>query len=313
MKKISCRNPVAPERCAQPNRTSSLFRKMWGTALIRCYHRRVQNQPLKWWHVRWRPVARGALPLAIIVGTIIGIVCVLGAALSGVFYLMQPWQVTQALAAVKPQIDMVPISLPNQAQAPLSKTSVDAFGFRFQLPNKGIDKTRVTRRIIFASFRDGGTLLVEDMSPFPGADSIPLVAELNKRAERALGQELAHSEFKRMQAAMSTTPDQVKWWRLRSSRNMRAAFLLEEKFSDLIGCTSPRDPSGPVYAISFGQFHGIQCGDPDAPPYDAHVEVFDAADRHFRMFISCPYGHGRVLTQEELNAMVASIRVSPEN
>jgi len=286
--------------------------KNWVPASIRCYHRRVENQPLKWWHVRWRPVVRGALPFAIIAGTMIGIVCVLGAAVSGVFYLMQPWLGARALASNEPRINTVPVNLASQALAPLSEMTIGAFGFKIQLPSREVDKTRETKRLTIVCFSEGGWLIVEDMSPYPGVDSIPLVVELNKRAERLLGQELAHSEFKRMQAAMSTTPDQVKWWRFRSSRNMRASFLLGEKLSDLMEGATALHPSGPIYAISFGQFHGFQFGNPDVAPYDAHIEVFDDADRHFALDITGQQGHKQVLTQEELNAMIASIRVTPD-
>lgn len=230
----------------------------------------------------------------------------------GVEYLISPWLGARALSSVEPRINAVPVSLTRQAQVPLSNASVDAFGFKIQLPNREIEKTRKTERFTFISFRDGGWLLVEDMSPYPGADSIPSLVEFDKRAEQLLGQELAHSEFKRMQAAMLTTPDQVKWWRFRSSRNMRASFLLGEKLFDLMECKQPLGPLGPIYAVSFGQFHGFQCGDPDVAPYDARIDLFDDSNRQIKLEIAGPQGHGPVLTQEELNAIVASIRPSPD-
>jgi hypothetical protein len=286
---------------------------MWGTASIHCYHRRVQNQPLKWWHVRWRPAARATRRAAILVAKIVVVLFILDAIVHGVIYLIQPWQGAQALAGVEPGINVVPAGLANQALAPLSQKSIDAFGFEFQLPNKAIDRIRQIKRMTFVSFHEGGDLLARDMSPYPEVDSTPAVIESKMREEKLLGQELVHSKFKLMQAAMSTTPDQVKWWRFRSTQNMRAQLLLIEKGWYFIECPLSHDHAAPVYAISFGQVHGFQFGNPGAPPYEAHIDVFDAADRHFSMTISGLQGHGQVLTQEELNAMVASIRPSPSN
>jgi hypothetical protein len=64
----------------------------------------------------------------------------------------------------------------------------------------------------------------------------------------------------------------------------------------------------PVYTIASGEFRGFQLGNPDVPPYDARIDLFDKADRHLAFDIWGVDGHGQVLTQEEINAMVVSIR-----
>jgi hypothetical protein len=64
----------------------------------------------------------------------------------------------------------------------------------------------------------------------------------------------------------------------------------------------------PIYTIASGEFSGFQFGDPNIPPYDTRIDLFDAANRHPAFDISGLEGHGQVVTQEEINAMVASIR-----
>jgi hypothetical protein len=59
--------------------------------------------------------------------------------------------------------------------------------------------------------------------------------------------------------------------------------------------------------MSYGDFRGFQFGDPSKAPYDTHVDLFDSSDRHFAIDVGGEEGHGQVLTQEELNAVVASI------
>jgi hypothetical protein len=65
---------------------------------------------------------------------------------------------------------------------------------------------------------------------------------------------------------------------------------------------------GPIYPISAGVFRGFQIGNPDVSPYEAHLDLFDGTDRHLAFDISGPEGHGQVLTQAEINAIVASIQ-----
>jgi hypothetical protein len=285
---------------------------MWGAALIRCYDRRVQNQPLKWWHVRWGLAGRKTLPVAILLGKIVGVLGLVAAVICGVLYLISPWLGAQRLAKFEPRLSVAPVGLPTTAQAPLSNATIDRFGFKFQLPKKEIAKTRDFREITVASFRDGGGLLFWDPSDDAAFGLWFSAVRNDKRMERLLGQDIIRSKFTLMQAAMSATPDQVKWWRFRSAQNERAQLLLMTKFAALMTCrTHQESTASPVYAIAIGDFRGFEYGNPDVAPYDVNIEVFDGADRRFALNIAGQQGHKQILTQEELNAMVASIRPSP--
>jgi hypothetical protein len=132
-------------------------------------------------------------------------------------------------------------------------------------------------------------------------------------AKKLLGPELLHSKYKLLQAAMSATPEQVKWWRFRSSQNQRAALLLLLKFVALTEFTPMHSLAiRPIYTIASGEFRGYEFGDPAKPPYDTHVDLYGGATRHIAFDISGVDGHGQVLTQEEINAMVASIRLTSD-
>jgi hypothetical protein len=274
----------------------------------------VQNQPLKWWHVRWRPAGRGILRVATIVGITVGALWLAVAIAYGVEYLMSPWLSAQRFAKIEPRLSIVPAGLSTNAQAPLSNATIDRFGFKFQLPKKEIVKTRDLRQITVVSFRDSGGLMFWDPSDdaAPGLWLLPVRSD--KRMERVLGQDIIRSRFKLMQAAMSTTPDQVKWWRFCSAQNERAQLLLEIKSYVLMACSPHLESApSPVYFITVDDFRGFQCGNPDVAPYDVNIELFDGADRRFALNIAGQQGHKQILTQEELNAIVASIRPSPSN
>jgi hypothetical protein len=113
-----------------------------------------------------------------------------------------------------------------------------------------------------------------------------------------------------MEAAMSATPDQVKWWRFRSKENERSELLVMTKFFALTQIHSVSSAKVCcLYRIELGDVRGFQFGSPEVAPHNIHVDVFDAADRHFHFDIFGSDGHGPVLTQSEVNAIVGSIRL----
>jgi hypothetical protein len=116
-----------------------------------------------------------------------------------------------------------------------------------------------------------------------------------------------------MQAAMCATPEQAKWWRFRSSQNERAQLLLLTKFLLLMDSSHAFGTDHPIYMISAGEMRGFQLGNPNVPPFETHLDLFDKADRHLVLDVTGPKGHEQVLTQEEINAVVASIHSRTEH
>jgi len=136
------------------------------------------------------------------------------------------------------------------------------------------------------------------------------IANSDKQSAKLIGPEIFPSKLKLVEAAMWATPDQAKWWKFRTSTNKRVDYLLLIKFSLLLTHTVSSQPStlGPIYAISAGGFRGFQVGDPNVPPYDAQVDLFDGAGRSLTFDVSGPQKHAQVLTQDEINAIVTSIK-----
>ncbi len=229
----------------------------------------------------------------------------------GILYLLGPWLEARNLGKFDPRLNTAPPDISNQAQAPLSNTTFDHYGFMFQLPNREIGRTHVGELAATMSLPNQGLLILHNTQDF-NAVYMPQIIKRDKRIERLLGPELVQSNLTLMQVALPATPGQVKWWRFRSAENQRQEVLLTIKLLTLAECAPPPHLTAPAYTIAFGAFRGIQCGNPDIAPYDAHIDVFDKDDRHFSLEITGPEGHGQVLTQEELNAMVASIRPSPK-
>lgn len=273
-----------------------------------CYHRCVTDQELKWWHVRWRLAGRSIYRLSILPGKIIGFVCLVAAIGYDVVYLISPWLASHTLSRLDPRLSIVPSDLPTKDSAPLLNASIDAEGFTFRLPDK-VPKTARGNSTSFVRLSNGGFIWSRNFSRDPGV--IESMFD-EKNPQMKLGTEVLRSRFNLMQAAMRVTPEQVKWWRLRNLANERAEKLLLTKFTVLSLWPSPHSAKDrSIYTVASGPFRGFQVGNPDVVPYEAHVDVFDAADQHVAFDVNGPEGHGQVLTQKEINAMIASIQPAP--
>lgn len=162
---------------------------------------------------------------------------------------------------------------------------------------------------MMARLHNGGILESQNMSQ--GFDMLEFTIS-EKHAQQMLGEELVRSKFSLMQAAMLATPEQAKWWRFRTLANQRVGRLLITKFSAISQLASLHSLTiRPIYRVSSGKVRGFQVGNPDVAPYEAHVDLFDAADRHFALDVTGSDGHGQVLTQAEINAIFASIQPTP--
>lgn len=266
----------------------------------------MADQELKWWHVRWRLAGRTISRIAIVLGKIISVLCLVAAIAYGVIYLLAPWLGSRGMFKVDPRLSIVPKELPTKATAPLSNVTIDSYDFRVPLPNEEVTRTIRGDLITMVLFRKDGNLMIHNPSRESG---ILEITTSDKRAERWVGQVAIHSKFKLMQAAMWTTPEQAKWWRFHNLANERVEYLLGTKFFLLTGIGSRYAFTlGPIYTISAGGFRGFQIGNADVAPYDAHLDLFDGSDRHLVVDVQGPEGHGQVLTQAEINAVVASIR-----
>jgi len=226
-------------------------------------------------------------------------------------YLLQPWLTSRGLGRFDPRLSTVPTSLPNNAEAALSNSSINCYGIKLQLP-KEVIRTDEGKYQTMVRFHTGWLTFVN-----PSNEGHWIVAESvhrDERAERLFNQDELHSNFNLMRAAMSATPGQAKWWKLRSFQNERAEFLLEAKFSALTNSLSLHPFTiFPIYSITSGEFRGFQLGNPNIPPYDTHIDQFDGTDRHLAFDITGFEGHEQVLTQEEINAMVKSIQSTSNN
>ena len=247
----------------------------------------------KWWHVSWKRVA---VALAAIFGGLWLLVWVLQLA----SHQFEPWLIARDLRRENPQTSLTPIALPDRSLAALTGVRIEGCGLSIDTPWQQIDRQRIFKTVSVWNFKEGANISIMDRS-----DSHGMANKLLKtpEGERLFGEEALQSDSALMTAEMYATPDQVKWWRL-PRQNARAMTLSGLKATCCHGF-------GTIYQISFGQIYGFQEGAPKEAPYKVALNLFDADDRRYEIWITGKPGQPIPLTQAQLNAMVASIEASP--
>jgi hypothetical protein len=249
----------------------------------------------KWSHVSWKRVAFALLIVFGSLGVIVEIDTVLE-------YQLAPWLTARDLCRDNPHLNLLPIAIQDKSRARLSDERVEFSGFSFQTPSKEFDFKRIGKGISVLTFEDGGTII--DFSPVQDFDPLKLMRS-DARLARTLGPEVMRSNYALMAAEVAATSDQVKWWRT-PRQNARSSVLLARK--DLVVLDL-----APIYSIASDAMHGFQLGNPAVSPYKVELDLFDQNDRRYQIMISGKDGQPPVLTQPEINAMVASFRPIPHS
>jgi hypothetical protein len=253
----------------------------------------MANPELKWWHVRWKKLA---LRLAIAFAVIYlaeGAVEVVGSQL-------RPWWYARHMFAEIPVSRLVLTPLSDQSFAQLLGTRVEMYGYSIQTPWNEQPKIKDYRTMTSVAFMqsDAGLLIFDPASD----DGLRIVLKMKSDPdmESILGKQALNSRYDLMAAEIDAMPEQAKWWEMPRA-NARVMMLVAYKSMELADY-------GSVHKIGAGGLRGFQEGDPIKPPYRVRLDLFDATDQRFLIQISAGHNQGPVLTQAQLNAMVASIQ-----
>jgi hypothetical protein len=213
-------------------------------------------------------------------------------------YQLGPWQSAGKMSALDPELDKVPLALPDTSIATLPGERVDHFGISFQLPWKHTDDVTLRRNVLLAS-GEGGTVMFEDPSYAPW--TAHLIREIAKDIPN-LSPDVNKSICGLQRVAMEAKTNDVKWWKI-PSQNKRAQNLLFLK----VVTEPPMPGNGGLYAVNINGLCGFQRGNPQVAPYQVWVELFDSTDRQYKIEI-ISHGNRPMFRQAEVNAMIASIR-----
>jgi hypothetical protein len=246
---------------------------------------------------RWRSVSWKRVGIALLL-VYISFWAVWGAFLL-ISHQLRPSITARELARDFPELNTIPRVAPDTSQAPLAGVRVEFFGLSFQTPWKDIVHKTSSHYISSANFNDGAAVMAFD--PDLNPDKL-VVRQL--RANHVLDDQALPSDYGLWAAAMATTSDQVKWWRLPSQKRFA---LLMTKMALIHGDSSA------LYSFASGGFRGFQEGNPSVAPYRVELNLFDNLDRHYQIVFSDRDMHQPFLTQAEINSMIASLKSVPGN
>jgi hypothetical protein len=215
------------------------------------------------------------------------------------------WHYAREVSRSHQNLGIVPTPLRETTTEELKGPRIGKFGFSFQVPWEEIDHDRTTETVALMSFKEGVGLAIFNPDTVPdGAKTMRgSTARQFATMTSVFGAQALSSNYELMVAEVRATPADVKWWAGRS-RNVRSIILLTDKSLDLRDATA-------IHEIRSGTMRGFQFGDPGVLPCWVNLDLFDAADRHYRIWITGKDKSAPCVTQAQINGLVASIRPLP--
>jgi hypothetical protein len=251
----------------------------------------------KWWHVSWKRVA---LALTIVFGTL----ALLAWTAVEATHQLLPWLMVRHVAQEHPDTTLAVSQLPLKNIDVPDGVQIAFHGFSFQVPWKDVEMQSSGQSYLLMVFGNGTRILIQDP---PSVIFHAKLLRSDPQFIRSFGTDTLRSDYDLMAAEMAANPDQAAWWKT-PRQNANCLFLLGEKGMDLHGATV-------AYAVNLGEVRGFQAGSPSVAPYEIYLDLFDSADRHYQIWIRTRQNSASVLSQAEVNGMVASLKPgpSPEN
>jgi len=194
---------------------------------------------------------------------------------------------------------VVPTTAPDLTQAQLSGVRIEALGYSIETPWSGPPVIYTGTTFTSVKFEQEGAFLILGY-PFIGAGR----AQSSKAMPSFTGAsnvQSGRSNYATMAAAMAATPRDAAWWKT-PGENRR---ILEPLILKLFAVPD----LNAIYNLSGPEMRGFQLESKSLSRRRAQLKLFDSADRQLDIEIVNGIGDKPVLTQQQINAMVASIRI----
>jgi len=216
------------------------------------------------------------------------------------------WYFAHQMGRDYPGLSVVPQPLAETDTAVLRGLRVDHFGYSLQVPWDELSSSRDLQGVSYKFFKSGTALTIFD--PAGEADTRTvmgaILAKNGLNPNGLYGGDKTRSNYDFLMESTCTIPGQVGLFQSRLS-NARGLTFLTLKLTN-----SPRNGEA-FYEVQQGEVRGLQFGDPSIAPFNVRLEVFDANDTHYKIWLSAGKdSKGAVLTQAEVNAVLRSIHRS---
>ncbi len=212
------------------------------------------------------------------------------------------WNLTRDIAGSDSRLKLVPQSLPDRSLADIhGGVMLNRFGYSLQVPWKNLMGAKDFKGATFFTFDDGSLLIESPTSYFDMITSASNDSNAMRDGFRPiLGDEATRSHYDYAKAELETRPSDASFFSL---SNRRVYLLLAMK------PVAIPPSSTAIFSINMNGLRGFQFGDPTKIPTVIKLLLFDEQDRALRVTLrGSTDSRQPVLTQEQINAIVASIR-----
>jgi len=218
------------------------------------------------------------------------------------------WHFIKETCQGHPSLNVIPTSLPDKSVALLNGLQVKHFEYSLQIPWHDAQAKEEGKSVALWQLNGGAALML--FNPLLENNNVKLMRgatdEDTKKITRILGAHALSSNYDFMAAELAAAPSQVKWWSTLTMK-ARSLTLLNLKSMEVLESITR------IYPQSSGEMHGFQMGDPALPPYKVELYLYDRNDRRYQIWIVGKELTHQVITQAEINGMVASLRPIPHS
>jgi hypothetical protein len=202
--------------------------------------------------------------------------------------------------ALDPKASIMPRPLPTTALGDIQGgDQVSALGYNAAVPWKVVKRSQGRMTSMF-TLANGTQIAISPGENGMGPGLIAHSTPSQAAAYRSLYGSLAlSSRYGWLNAELNSSPADISFWRSRASNAKAMTFMALKEGS--IG------ESKVVYTMAAGGMHGFQIGDPQQRGWPVWLWLVDAKDREIWIILYRAH-NGPAFTQEQINAMVASIR-----
>jgi hypothetical protein len=213
------------------------------------------------------------------------------------------WQEIRAFCRENPNLADVPVPLPDKSVATLDGARLEFPGLSLRVPWKDIWRRWDAQSL---TFKDGPVFRIPTRDASALEKVIQNYAKTKQEADagrRLVGSQSLNCCYDLMASELTVTPSELRWWNTWPTRR-RVVVRLDSKLMDIMKANA-------IYEISAGEMHGFQMGNPALAPYEVTLELFDRNDLRHEITMSKYRADRPFVTQAEVNAIVASIRLIP--
>ena len=244
----------------------------------------------RWMRVSWKRVVIARGPIVIAIGAIV--------------WFLLPWYWAMGMRSMSPELQIVPVDVPDKSITKLSPVHVTPPGYTFQVPWDDVVANKDTQSGSSVRFKSGYVVLA--MKPASDSGFSSAFRKLPDGKRRALirvfSEEEVRSGYQLLADTLQATPDQIRWWA--RTRNVKVSILFGLKFTEMID-------SKAVFRVGNSDLKGFEFVDSLIAPRMVKLKLFDKTDQSYEIFVARAES-GQPIAQADINAIVASMRPIPQ-